>query len=132
MNIRARIVRWLAWCLRLQVTDAVDWETLDHADLMHYLDDRLDEQQFRARDPVETLEELPDEDGAVYYWGCESEQAAEQTTMFLTDYFEHTLGRDPRAAHVVATDIEDLRRLDPEELQRVTQPFDAGRGEARE
>ena len=76
------------------------------------------------KDPIEELKTLPDEHGNVYCWLVNTEPGAKQVTNILETYFQDTLGRDPKAAHIVLTDVEQLRELDPEELSVYTKPFD--------
>ena len=90
------------------------------------------ETEVKWKDPVEKLHELPDEDGRVYYWECATDEGAAQLDGILREYFVETLGREPRAAHIVLTDVEQLRRLDPEELKMYTQPFGNANGDGGE
>lgn len=134
MSWSLAIVKFTARVLGIAVTQLIDWEDIDVAeyidpveyvdwDALDYedLEEHLDERHYR--DPLETLEELPDEDGRIYYWECETEEAAGQVTDILESYFDRELGRNPNAAHLVLTDVEQLREMDPDELRVYTQPF---------
>lgn len=134
MSWTLTLLRWTARLLRVAIVDAIDWDDLDvseyidpveHVDwddlTYEDLEEHLDERHYR--DPVEALEDLPDEDGQIYYWECATDEAAKQVNGILESYFNHELGREPRAAHIVLTDVEQLRELDPDELRLYTQPF---------
>jgi len=134
MSWRTTLVRWIARLLFVTVDEAVDWDELDvgeHIDPVEYIDwdelsyedleEHLDERHYR--DPVDDLRELPDDPDSIYYWECSTEEAATQITNMLQSHFKHELGRSPNAAHLVLTDVEQLRTLDPDELRVYTQPM---------
>ncbi|MCU4743475.1 hypothetical protein [Natronoglomus mannanivorans] len=79
-------------------------------------------------DPVEELDELPDEDGKIYCWQVSSDEAGKQMASILREEFIEKLGREPKAAHVILTDEEQLRELDPDQLRAHVKPFDGGGG----
>ena len=78
------------------------------------------------RDPVDELVDLPDEDGRIYCWRVSSESAGKQLAATLERGFIEKLGREPRALHVILTEEEQLRELDPETFERHVAPFHGG------
>ncbi|MFW5896308.1 MAG: hypothetical protein ACOCUA_02880 [archaeon] len=78
------------------------------------------------KDPLEELHELPDEPGRIYCWEFSSDEEAAQFNRLLATEFDKR-GRDPNAVHLVITDDEQLRELDPEQFQRTVKPFGGAR-----
>lgn len=81
------------------------------------------ETETEWKDPIDELSELPDEDGRIYCWHVGSEAAGRQMNSILREEFVKRLGREPRAIHLVITDDEQLRELDPEQFRAQVQPF---------
>lgn len=79
------------------------------------------------KDPLEELHELPDDEGKIYCWEFSTDEAARQFSGMLQTEFLEKRGRDPDAVHFVITDEEQLRELDPEQIERRVKPFGGGR-----
>lgn len=69
----------------------------------------------RYQDPVDRLEELPDERGTVYAWQVENTERQRSWLSTLAEYQDRYGEFD--ALHVVITDREELHRLNAEELE---------------
>jgi len=83
--------------------------------------------ETKWKDPLEELHDLPDEDGKIYCWELSTEEAARQFNGMLREEFVEKRGREPRAIHLVITEEEQLRELEPDKLRAAVRPFGGDR-----
>lgn len=129
--IRATLVRWTARLLLVSLPDVVEWDDVDlqaHVDddrLADALDwDAIDVYDYVDEDahlsgPVERLQELEDDDDRAYVWVAETPEAERQLTQLIVDAYREDYGREPRAAHFVVSDLEQLREMDESTVRLV-------------
>jgi len=124
--------------LLLSVTVAVDWDDVELRE--HVDDDRLaaeldwdaidvydyvDEHEHLAG-PIEVLHELDDDPERIYIWQVETPEAEQQLHRQVVDEYRREYGREPKAAHFVVHDLEELRRFDPDQLAPYVDPRKVG------
>lgn len=128
MTWTTTLLRWTARILLTSVDEAIDWEEIDVAGrfanerLAEAIDwDELDvydyvDQAHHLAGPTDVVLELEDDDGRIYVWLVETEEAVPQLERQISEEYREAYGREPRAAHFVVSDLEELREFDPDDL----------------
>ena len=116
MSWKHKTIGLLAALLGVDLEEA--FRTTDHVPYVEHVP--VVEKEWK--DPLEELHELPDEDGKIYAWQFESDEAAAQFNSMLKEEFTKR-GKSPDAIHFVITDEEQLRELDREQVRHQVKPF---------
>jgi uncharacterized metal-binding protein YceD (DUF177 family) len=132
------LLRWTARILWTSVDEAIDWDTVDVAE--RFDDERLAEavdwdevdvydyvnENEHLTAPVDRLHELDDDADRIYVWLVETEEAEAQLTRQISEEYREAYGREPRAAHFVVDDLDDLREFESDDLAYWVDPAKAG------
>lgn len=102
--------------LREHVTDedlaaALEWDNID-------VYDHVDPDEHLAG-PVERLHQLDDDEERAYVWQVPTPEAERQVTDLILEAYRDDYGRDPKAAHFVVHDLEQLRDMDEQAIRLI-------------